>query len=241
MLRFTTLTADSSAMTALVSIPARGMAPFPGLVVMPHRGGIDRFTIDRLDRLADLGIASVAPDIYHRQPVATPTTQGKDQLRDDEIESDIAAVLEFIAADGRFDKARLGILGHCQGGRTALIGLVSRPEAFCAGVIYYGGSIFKRMGGPGPAPFNRMSVIKCPIAGFFGNDDSNPSPDDVSRLDAELRRLKIPHEFHRYDGAGHAFQDFTDHHRSREPQGEQAWAATVTFLKRELGLDAAAT
>lgn len=221
-------------MTALVSLPAKVVAPFPGLVVMPHRNGIDRYTIDRLDRLADLGIAAVAPDVYHRQPMSTPTTEGKDQLRDDEIEADIGAVLAFIRADRRFDTSRLGILGHCQGGRTALIGLVSYPEAFCMGCIYYGGSIFKRMGARGPTPFDRLGVVTCPIAGFFGNEDTNPSPEDVDRFEAGLQRLGIPHEFHRYDGAGHAFQDFTDHRRSREPQGEQAWAETVAFLKRQL-------
>ncbi|MFM2130770.1 MAG: hypothetical protein RL477_2316 [Pseudomonadota bacterium] len=234
MLRFTTLRAGNSPMTALVSIPAKGLAPYPGLVLMPHRGGIDRFTIDRLDRLAALGIAAVAPDVYHRQPVTTPTTEGKDQLRDDEIEADIGAVLAFIRDDHRFDRKRLGILGHCQGGRTALVGLVANPGAFVLGCIYYGGSVFKRMGAPGPSPFERLAAVKCPIAGFFGNEDTNPSPADVDRLEAELERLGIPHEFHRYAGAGHAFQDFTDHRRSREPQGETAWKETVAFLKRHL-------
>ncbi len=234
MLRFATLEAGASPMTALIGVPDAAPRPCPVLVLMPHRGGIDRYTIDRVERLAAFGIAAVAPDVYHRQPVATPTTEGKDQLRDEEIEADIGAVLKFIAADERFDTARLGILGHCQGGRTALVGLVTYPAAFCAGAIYYGGSIFKRMGGPGPAPFDRMGAITCPIAGFFGNDDTNPSPDDVNRFDAELTRLDIPHEFHRFDGAGHAFQDFTDARRGREPQGEQAWQRTLDFLARHL-------
>jgi carboxymethylenebutenolidase len=236
MIRFTTLTAGGGPMTALVALPDETRAPCPALVLMPHRNGIDRYTIDRAERLAAEGIAAVAPDVYHRQPMTLPTSTGKDQLDDNEIEADIGAALAFLKADARVDNGRIGIMGHCQGGRTALVGLVTYPDDFCMGCIYYGGSIFKRMGGPGPAPFDRMGVIKGPIAGFFGNEDQNPSPADVDRFDAELTRLKIPHDFHRYDGAGHAFQDFTDKRRSREPQGAQAWETTLEFLRRELSL-----
>lgn len=224
-------------MSLLVGMPDAGAGPFPALVLMPHRAGIDRFTIDRAERLAAAGIASAAPDLYHRQPVGVPTSEGKERLRDEEIEADIGASLAFLKADPRVDKARIGILGHCQGGRTALVGLVTYPGDFRLGCIYYGGSVFKRMGGPGPAPFDRMDVIKCSVAGFFGNEDKNPSPADVDQLDAEMTRLSIAHAFQRFDGAGHAFQDFTDARRGREPQGAEAWEQTLAFLGREFALN----
>jgi carboxymethylenebutenolidase len=47
--------------------------------------------------------------------------------------------------------------------------------------------------------------IRCPVLGLFGNEDGNPSPQDVKRLGAELKRLGKTYEFHRYDGAGHTF------------------------------------
>ena len=47
--------------------------------------------------------------------------------------------------------------------------------------------------------------IACPVIGFFGLDDTNPSPADVDTIDAELTRHGKAHEFHRYAGAGHAF------------------------------------
>lgn len=240
MLRFATLQVDldgeTRPMTALTAFPPENTGPFPALVLMAHRNGIDRFTIDRAERLATAGIAVVAPDVYHWQDVTVPTQQGKELLRDEEIEADIGAALAFLKADPRVDVTRIGILGHCQGGRTALVGLVTYPGEFKMGGIYYGGSIFKRLGGSGPAPFDRLDAIKCPIAGFFGNDDANPSPADVDRFDAALTRLGVPHEFHRFDGAGHAFQDFTDAARGREPQGEQAWSLTMDFVRRELKL-----
>ncbi len=239
MIRFVTVTAGGSPMTLLTAFPDEaGAGPVPALVLMPHRAGIDIFTIDRAERLAAEGIAVAAPDVYHRQPFAVPTQEGKDALDDDELEADIGAALAVLQADARVDAARIGIMGHCQGGRTALLGLVAFPGAFRAGCIYYGGSVFKRWGGAGPSPFERLAAVTCPVAGFFGNDDRNPSPADVDRLDAEMTRLGIAHAFHRFDGAGHAFQDFTDTRRGREPQGAEAWAATLEFLRGALKAEA---
>lgn len=240
MIRFTTVSVGDSPMTLLVGMPDNMDGAVPALVLMPHRAGIDIFTIDRAERLAAEGIATVAPDVYHWQAVAVPTAEGKNYLADDRIEADIGAALAFLKDDPRIDSGRIGILGHCQGGRTALLGLVTYPDDFCLGCIYYGGSVFKRMGGDGPSPFERLAAVKCPVAGFFGNEDGNPSPEDVDKLDAEMTRLNIPHAFHRFDGAGHAFQDFTDKHRGREPQGEKAWEMTLDFLRRQLRPVAAA-
>jgi carboxymethylenebutenolidase len=72
------------------------------------------------------------------------------------------------------------------------------------------------------------------MIGFFGNDDANPSPDDVNKIDAELIRCGVPHDFHRYDGAGHAFQNFTNEKNYREKQAEDAWAKELAFFKAKL-------
>jgi carboxymethylenebutenolidase len=72
------------------------------------------------------------------------------------------------------------------------------------------------------------------VIGFFGNEDQNPSPADVNTIDAELTKWKVPHEFHRYDGAGHAFQNFTNEKNYREKQAEDAWAKELAFFKAKL-------
>ena len=42
------------------------------------------------------------------------------------------------------------------------------------------------------------------------------------------------YEFHRYDGAGHAFQNFANEERYREDASEDAWAKAIAFLDRHL-------
>jgi carboxymethylenebutenolidase len=47
--------------------------------------------------------------------------------------------------------------------------------------------------------------LSCPLLGLFGADDKFPPPDETAELSRVLDELGKPHEFHTYDGAGHAF------------------------------------
>ncbi|TMQ22030.1 MAG: dienelactone hydrolase family protein [Candidatus Rokuibacteriota bacterium] len=88
--------------------------------------------------------------------------------------------------------------------------------------------------GDTPTPFDLTREIACPLIGFFGAEDGNPSPDDVKKIDAELTKHGKPHEFHTYEGAGHAFLNFTNAERYREKQGADAWTKMLAFLDRHL-------
>ena len=52
---------------------------------------------------------------------------------------------------------------------------------------------------------HRTPDMQVPLLGIFGNDDTNPNPVDIDEIEATLQRLGKSYEFHRYDGAGHAF------------------------------------
>jgi carboxymethylenebutenolidase len=127
----------------------------------------------------------------------------------------------------------LAVLGFCMGGRITYLLAGARPAAWRAAGVFYGGNIMKPWG-DGPAPFDLTAKIACPVIGFFGNDDTNPSPADVDKIDAELSRHGKAHEFHRYDGAGHAFLNFTNAERFRPGPAKEAWAKMLTFLDRHL-------
>ena len=61
-----------------------------------------------------------------------------------------------------------------------------------------------------------------------------PSPADVDDIDAALTGARIEHEFHRYDGAGHGFQDFVNEERYRKDATEDSWAKVMAFFERRL-------
>ena len=55
------------------------------------------------------------------------------------------------------------------------------------------------------AIIDRTPDISCPLLGFFGNDDQFPTPQQVDDIEKALIEAGKDYEFHRYDGAGHAF------------------------------------
>ena len=79
-----------------------------------------------------------------------------------------------------------------------------------------GGNIMVPWGEGVEAPFARTGGLGCPLMFHFGEEDSNPSQDDMRKLGAELTRYGKEHEFHTYSDAGHAFMDFTNPQRYQE-------------------------
>ena len=72
------------------------------------------------------------------------------------------------------------------------------------------------------------------MIGLFGNDDTNPAPADVDDYGRALSAAGGAHEFHRYDGAGHAFQSFNNPERYRPQASEDAWGKALAFLYKNL-------
>lgn len=230
--RTVTIPVGDDSMSLYLGVPD-GKGPFPGVVVMFHRAGIDPFTKDRVDRLAAAGYVAAAPDLYHRLPETMDEPTKMTSLKDVEILADVQATVDYFGEIRIVRGDSLAILGHCMGGRMAFLGGAANPS-FHASVIYYCGNMFKPWGEGVPTPFDRLPGLKGPVIGFFGNDDKNPSPDDVTKIDQALTKIGIQHEFHRYDGAGHAFQNFVRDDVHRPTQANDAWAKTLAFLKREL-------
>ena len=105
---------------------------------------------------------------------------------------------------------------------------------YLAAAVLYGGRIKIAMGPDSVAPIELADRIPCPVIGIFGNDDENPSPADVDDLAAALADAGVAHEFHRYDGAGHGFQDFVDEERYRKQAADDAWEKVLAFFADRL-------
>jgi carboxymethylenebutenolidase len=206
MARWETIRVDGQPMRVYVAAPDGGEAA-PGVVVIMHGPGLERFMEDRVEELARQGYAAACPDLYHRQPqddgADMMTRVGR--LRDAEIIADVDAAIAYLR----------------------------RPTTWKAAGVFYGGNIMKPWG-DGPAPFDLTKSIACPVIGFFGLDDTNPSPADVDKIDAELTRHGKAHEFHRYAGAGHAFLNFANAERYRPDQAKDAWSKMLGFLSRHV-------
>ena len=225
------LTVGGSSMPVYVDAPA-APGPHPGVAVTHHRGALDDFTRKFVEGLAAAGYIAAAPLFYHRRPEGEDTARSMAALDDRELIADIAATADYIMGRADHRAGALGIVGHCMGGRCAFLG-ASTNSAFTACGIFYGGNIFKPWGADNPAPITRVGAIGCPVMGFFGNEDDNPSPEDVAKIGAAMTEHGIDHVFHAYDGAGHAFQNFLGPNY-REEQSANAQEKLLAFFRKTL-------
>jgi len=79
----------------------------------------------------------------------------------------------------------------------------------------------------------RTADLRAPLLGLFGNEDANPTPAAVDALEAALKAHGKPHEFYRYDGAGHGFMH-ADTAGYRQAQALDAWEHVWDFFERHL-------
>lgn len=215
-----TLNSDGE-MDVFVALPD-GPGPHPAMVVAHHRAGLDPFTTKFVQDLAALGYAAAAPDLHHRRPEGEDTRVSLQNLDDIQIVADLQATVDHLGGLETVDRTRLAIGGHCMGGRVAFLGAASM-DVFRACVVYYGGNMFKIWGDGDVPPAEKLGALNGPVLGFFGNDDENPSPEDVEALDDILSGHGVDHEFHAYDGCGHAFQNFLN------PAGYRPAATRTSF------------
>jgi len=224
--------ADST-MRMHVSIPP-GSGPFAALVVLQHQGGVDEFVQHATARLAEAGYVAAAPDLYHRDgpDCKDDIITRRSRLSDRRVAADVYATVGFLQRHDLVDGHRLGIIGFCMGGRLVYLMAAVNP-VFQAAVAYYPGNTFRAWGKDIPSPFERSSDIHCPLLGHFGEEDQNPSLEDMHKLATELSQHRKAHEFYSYPNAGHAFMDHT-RESYRRPADELSWPRTLEFLDRHL-------
>jgi carboxymethylenebutenolidase len=225
------LSVDGSPMRVYKAMPTASAAAgsgIPGMIVIHAQGGIDAFLRVVCDRLAEEGYLAVAPDLFHRlsEDEAKPAN-----LVDQEVERDVRAAIALLR-EGEVGNSPVGIVGFCMGGRVSYLMTAMIPE-LSAGVVFYGGNILTGRHG-NPAPLERSHAIQCPIIGFFGKDDTNPSPADTATISSELSRLGKVHTFHSYDDTGHAFMNFLSDRSYRQHAAIDAWPKFLSFLRQAL-------
>ena len=236
--RIETVDVRGSSMEVFLFEP-EGPGPHPGLVQCQHIPGghtgveNDTFTLATAERYAENGYVVAVPFIFHWWPKEDEMEVKRKEFRDDWTIPDLAAAYDLLAGLDNVDGDRIGIVGHCWGGRVAWVGAGSDPR-YKALAVFYGGRIKLVMGEGNPPAIDLAPEINCPVIGFFGNDDTNPSPEDVDDYDAALTKAGVEHTFYRYDGAGHAFQSFNNEKLFRPEASEDAWEKALAFFAEKL-------
>ncbi len=230
---------------AIEAYSARPLTPGPvgGVVVIHHLPGYDRQTKEFTRSLAVGGFNAVMPNLYWREaPGAEPSdamaaarAQGAIPIADERVVGEVAGAIAYLQGLSNAN-GKIGVIGHCSGGRQSFLAAVSLP--LDAAVDCYGGFV---VGAPptghplaGWEPLvNRTPDLSCPLLGLFGADDQYPSPAHVAELEAALKAAGKTYEFHSYEGANHGFMQ-VDTARYHAQSAVDAWQHILAWFGRYL-------
>jgi carboxymethylenebutenolidase len=225
---------------AYYSRPTRA-GKFPGIVVIHHLPGWDEWIIEVTRKFAHHGFAAIAPHLYFRNGTGSPDDVGarvraSGGVSDDQVVGDVAGAMAFLRAEATAN-GKVGIIGFCSGGRHAYL-CACRIENVDAVVDCWGGNVIvddkSQLDAKRPvAPIDLSENLRAPLLGLFGNDDQNPTADQVNRTEEVLRQLGKTYEFHRYPDAGHAFFN-TMRTAFRAEQAAHGWSKIFAFLGKYL-------
>jgi carboxymethylenebutenolidase len=235
-----TITADGGdEIEAYLAEPVEG-PPGGGVILNHHAPGFDAGTKEFARRFATWGYTAIVPNLNHRIAPGAPPDDASAAARaqggknDAEYVRDVTGAVDYLRSLATTN-GKVGVIGHCSGGRQAVLAACSvdlDAAVDCYGAFVVGSA-------PEGFPLRMTSLepllprLSCPLLGLFGNDDSHPSPDQVAELDKQLTEHGKEHEFHSYDGAGHAFFS-VERPSYRSDAAADGWERIRDFFGRHL-------
>ncbi len=223
-----------------------GRDEVPGVVVIHHMPGYDRPTKEIVRTFGVYGYAAVCPNLFHRYAPGAKAADAAAAARaaggvpDEQCIGDVESAVRFLRGLP-YTNGKVGVIGYCSGGRQTY--LVACTLDVDAAVDCYGGRV---VAGPEAlsdahpvAPIDLTPKMQCPLLGLFGEDDANPSPEHVARMEQELQAHEKTYEFHSYPGAGHAFfsVDRPNYNLDAAKDGwKQIWAWFGKYLATPAGV-----
>ena len=217
-----------------------GQGPYPSIILIPHMPGWDELCRETARRFTQHGYLTIVPDIFSRFGYGTPQeVAGKAReaggVPDDSVVGDCEGALDYMTSL-LYSNGKTGVIGMCSGGRHAFLA-ACKVQGLDAAVDCWGGRVVASAEELTPsnpvAPIDYTEQLGCPLLGIFGNDDRFPSPDQVDIHEAELKKYGKDYEFHRYDGAPHAFWSYSSP-SYRPEQAMDSWGKVFDFFGRHL-------
>jgi carboxymethylenebutenolidase len=215
--------------------PAGG-GPFGGVLVIHHLPGWDPSTKEIARTFAANGYNAICPNLYARQGLdvdpddAAAAARAEGGVPDEQFIGDAGAAIDALRALPT-SNGKVGVIGYCSGGRQSFLTAVSLPVD--AAVDCYGAFVT----GTVPEGFplkvvplvDKTESLRCPLLGLFGQEDQFPNPEHVDELEVALKEHGKTYEFHRYEGAGHAF--FSTNRTAFRPEAAlDGWERIFTWF-----------
>jgi carboxymethylenebutenolidase len=211
---------DGRPMRAAYAAPSDG-AKHPGVIVIHEIFGLNDDIRRITGRVADLGYAALAPDLYDKggaRLICVARTLMTLNRGEGDAFKDIDAARKYLQQQPSVDATRIGVIGFCMGGGFALMYAARAPLGVAA--TFYGDV---------PKNTDPLKGV-CPVLGGYGGQDRLFAAQG-RRLEKLLTELGIDHDVKVYEDAGHSFM-------SRN-SGFLPWIGKIGPMKAQYNPDAA--
>lgn len=173
----------------------------PGVLVFPEGFGLGEHALSRASRLASLGYAALACDIYGGRRMYRDMDEARPVMA--ALRSEVARMraraqggLDALKACPEVDSGRIAAIGYCFGGSMALE--LARSGADIAGVAGFHSGLATMA--PQDAKNIKAQVLVC-----VGADDPAIPPEQRRAFEEEMRAGKVDWQMAVYGGVVHSY------------------------------------
>jgi carboxymethylenebutenolidase len=235
----------AGAMETFICHPERG-GPFPAIFLLMDAHGVREELRDMARRLGTVGYYVLLPNLYYR--AGRDTIYGHD-VRDRNsaeyarmrtvrtkmtippVMDDVAAMLQFVGAQGAVKPGPVGAHGYCMSGPYALAAAARYPDRVAAAASFYGTWL---VNDAEESPHLNLGKVKGELyIACAEHDDLAPLP-MVEELRGLFRRAGTAGEIELYPGAHHGFA-FPEGRVYDKQAAERHWERLVALYRRRLG------
>lgn len=204
----------------------------PGVLVVHEAWGLADHVKERARKLAALGFAALAVDMFGDGRQAQSSEEGMQwtrALRADApaLRARIRAAFDALAARAEVDRARIASIGYCFGGTSSLE--LARSGAPARGVVSFHGGLQTQI----PA---EPGAVRAKIISITGSDDPFIPTAQVDAFVEEMKRAEADAQVIVYTGVKHSFTN--PHAGDRKVPGleynrvadERSWKTMLAFF-----------
>ena len=193
------------------------------------QGGFVSLAVKRFSRIPELTMAELnRSDREDRRYLSNTSNQIELQ--------DAQAAINYLKSLSYVKRKGVGLVGFCGGGCQSVL-LSTQSKDINAVVAFYTPPVlleqYQAPNDRRPDLMDIVGQIRVPIQGHYGTADAAVPIEDVRRFEEALRKQKTPVEFFYYEGANHAFCDYTRRSYNAEA-ATLAKSRMMEFLKRQL-------
>jgi carboxymethylenebutenolidase len=228
--------------TKVGDIPAyyavkKGGGKRPVVLVVPEIFGLHEYQKDMCRRLANAGYFGVSLDPFFRLGDLAKMTEIKqviglaNQLTDQQAFADLDAVVAWTEKHKRANAAKLGLTGHCRGGR--MVWMYSAHQKKIKAAVAWYGSLMPIPPAMPQGPLDVTDKIMPPVLGLYGSADQGIPMEHVERMRAGLLAFGKDkrNPIHVYDGMPHAFHaDYRPTYRKEA--AEDGWKRMLAWFRK---------